>query len=109
MFEEKWLNNTYNEWELLLIRDKITENSEIELFYHELGELWDIDLLKKLQKEYSQIQFQKEEIAKNKKWNKLLIIICLISIAINMYNLIINLRLFKIEIFNYILKRGDAK
>ena len=109
LFEEKWLNNTYNEWELLLIRDKITENSEIELFYHELGELWDIDLLKKLQKEYSQIQFQKEEIAKNKKWNKLLIIICLISIAINMYNLIINLRLFKIEIFNYILKRGDAK
>lgn len=90
-FENK---GNIQKWASILARDEVTNDELGNSFYNKLREVWDLDALEKRAKEYEEILFQKEEISKNKRWNRILMIILAISIMLNICNLIMNLKIF---------------
>lgn len=78
-------------WESIVARDEITKEEDGIKFYQVLRKIWDFDKLEKRAREYYQMQLQKNELKRNKKWNRILGIVLAISILLNLYNLVINM------------------
>lgn len=77
----------------ILVTAEITTDELGSNIYKQTRKIWDIDNMEKRIKEYVETLSKKEEIEKNKRWNKILTVILTISIILNIFNMIVNLKI----------------
>lgn len=86
-------NNPCRVWKNIIKTSEITNDELGSNIYKQTRKIWDIDNMEKRIKEYVETLLKKEEIEKNKKWNKILTVILTISIILNIFNMIVNLKI----------------